>query len=381
MRRILLTLAIVAIALAAAVPAAADWGHRHLHHHHHHGWGGHGHHHHHHFGYRSFGYGGFGYRPWYGGYGLSLGYSRPIFSYYRPSLIYGSGYYDPCYYGGYNGYYSPLPIGYYGYYGSTYAPASNFLGLSVTARVVDRPVTAPTAVRNLLAMSRAELLAALKSPSEPAPREAAGPIVTTIVGDKAAAKPAVRWSNAETRRKAEQYLAAGDLLFREQQFHSALQRYKLAAQTAPDMAEAYWRQGHALIATANFELASGAFKRAVALDGDVSRGGFKLDELYGAAAMAKAAHMESLAGWALARTTSSDSYFLMGVQLHYDGQADRAARYFGRAAELAGVGGGHIAVFSPAATTPAIPPVFEPAAPVVEAKPGPAVAVAAAVEI
>jgi len=236
-------------------------------------------------------------------------------------------------------------------------------------------------VRNLLAMSREELLAALKAPSEPAPRAGAGPIVTTIVGDKVAAKPAVRWSNAESRRKAEQYLAAGDLLFREQQFHSALQRYKLAAQMAPDMAEAYWRQGHALIATANFDLAGGAFKRAVALDADVSRGGFKLDELYGAAAMAKAAHLESLAGWALTRTMSSDSYFLMGVQLQYDGQEDRAARFFDRAADLAGVGGSHVAAFAPAAADPAMPPAIEPAAPVVEAKPEPAVAVATAVEI
>jgi hypothetical protein len=71
----------------------------------------------------------------------------------------------------------------------------------------------------------------------------------------------------------------------------------------------------------------------------------------------------------------------MGVQLQYDGQAERAARYFARAAELAGVGGGHIAAFTPAAALPATSPALEPAAPVVDAKPEPAVPVAAAVEI
>ena len=40
--------------------------------------------------------------------------------------------------------------------------------------------------------------------------------------------------------------------------------YKLAASTAPDLAEAFWRQGHALVATHNYELAATAFKRAIA---------------------------------------------------------------------------------------------------------------------
>ena len=37
----------------------------------------------------------------------------------------------------------------------------------------------------------------------------------------------------------------------------------------------------------------------------------------------------------------------MGVTLAYDGQTDRAAKFFDRAADLAGVAGGHIAVFEP----------------------------------
>ena len=71
--------------------------------------------------------------------------------------------------------------------------------------------------------------------------------------------------------------------------------------------------------------------------------------------MAKTAHIEQLAGWAIEHADSSNPYFLMGVTLNYDGQTDRAAKFFARAAEMSGVAGGHIAVFAPAA--PAAVPV------------------------
>jgi tetratricopeptide (TPR) repeat protein len=375
MRRILLALVIAAAGVTAAAPAQAGWGwHRGC------GWGGGW------GGYRggygySVGYRGFGCGPSYGGYGLSIGCYRPVVS------CYSAGY-------GYGGYYSPLPIGYYGYYGSTYNPGSNFVALSVSSAtvarpaLVARPATVPGAVRNLLDMSREDLLAALRAPAgapaaDPLPRIGGDMRVTTI----SAEKPVVsRISNAEQRRQAEQSLAIGDVLFREQKFHSALQRYKLASQQAPDMAETYWRQGHALIATANYELAGGAFKRALALDPDVTRGEFTLSELYRGAEMAKSSHLESLAGWALTRGDISEPYFLMGVQLYYDGQRERASKFFGRAAELAGPSGGHLIAFAPAGrktkeadAVPPLPP--EPAGPIVERKPASALPVSAPTEI
>src|SRR4029079_2142155 len=114
-----------------------------------------------------------------------------------------------------------------------------------------------------------------------------------------------RVSNVESRRKAERMLNDGDELFRAQNFHSALQRYKLAGSTAPDLAEAFWRQGHALIATHNYELAATAFKRAIALTDDLGRGGFRLNDIYGGAAMTKSHHLESLAEWAVTKRTSA----------------------------------------------------------------------------
>ena len=217
MRRILLVLAVVVLALTAAAPAHAGWGHRHCGYGGgwgYRGWGGYG-------GWGGCGYGGWGYG--YRGCGYGPYYSGYSIGYYRPAFVYSSGY---C--GGYGGFYDPLPIGYYGYYGSTYNPSSNFVGLSVSPNLAVRKTTAPTVVRNLLDMSREELLAALKTPSDRLP-PTGGLKETTITAER----PAVRISNAEQRRKAEQHLAVGDVLFREQKFHSALQRYKLASQTAP----------------------------------------------------------------------------------------------------------------------------------------------------
>jgi len=166
-----------------------------------------------------------------------------------------------------------------------------------------------------------------------------GPIAKTL--DNVLA----RFSNVESRRKAERIITEGDELFRAQNFHSALQKYKLAASTAPDLAEALWRQGHALIATHNYDLATTAFKRAIAHTEDLGRGGFRLNDLYAGAAMTKTQHLESLAEWAMGRSNSSDPYFLLALFLNYDGQAARAEKFFQKASDLAGISGGHIAVF------------------------------------
>jgi hypothetical protein len=91
-----------------------------------------------------------------------------------------------------------------------------------------------------------------------------------------------------------------------------------------------------------------------------------LDDLYGTAVLTKSGHLEALAGHALARSESSDPYFLLGVFLTYDNQQGRAEKFFDRAADLAGISGGHIAAFEPAtfesAGSPAVAsvPSFDP---------------------
>jgi hypothetical protein len=351
MRRILLTAAMLAATLAAATPAEAGHGHC--------GWGGYGGH----CGYRGYcgyggwgggycGYGGYGgYRScgygW-GGIGLSIGYCRPYYGY----SFYSPSYYYPSYiYGGYNvpRYYYPTPIG-YGYYGSTNTGINlNSLVLS-PGPVANQTVasqTTPAQVLDFLKLKDSDLLVDLRARANALPRIGALQETTITAAQAPAVRPALNQSNIAQRRKADQQVATGDMLFREQKFHAALQRYKEASRLAPDMAEPYWRQGHAMIATANFELAGGAFKRALALDPSIGRDGFTLDKLYGPATIAKTTHLEDLAAWALDHSDSSEPYFLMGVTLRYDGQANRAAKFFARAAELAGASASHIAAFAP----------------------------------
>lgn len=339
MRRIIAALILgltVLAVLAVTAPAEAGWGWRHC------GWrhGGWGH-----------GHCGYGWRGWVG-YGLSYANCRPYRSYNYCYPAYGCGYG----YGGYGYNYGGCNYGYtvgwpsIGYYASAqphgvyYNPQANYLNYHLPA--VHQPAElayGPLAAKQFVGLDRNFALGPLREPPARLPLLGAGAARREV----AAARPIVRVSNAEARRKAERYLAEGDALFRVQKFHSALQKYKLAANAAPDVPEAYWRQGHAMIATSNFDLASGAFKRAIALTDDTNRGGFTLNDLYGTAALAKNSHLELLAAHALERSESSDPYFLLGVFLTYDGQRERAEKFFERAANLAGVAGGHVAAFEP----------------------------------
>jgi len=335
MRRLTLSLLVVFALLLSAAPAEARWGchwggYRGCGY----GWGGCG------YGgygglcgYRGCGYGGYGW----GGYGLGGYYGRSCFNY----GFYGPSYYYPAYnyplgiYGGYGygcglNYGTPISIGYYTYQpaGGNYNANSNFL-----ASVLPQP-RYPIGT-GASAQTLAQFLD-LRGEVKPA---------VIALSERTLPKMSVRIANADTRQRANRYVSEGDELFRAQNFNSALQRYKQASSIAPDLTEAYWRQGHAFVATRNYDLAATAFKRAIALSDNLGRGGFRLDDLYDGASIAKGAHLESLAELALARTNDSDAYFLIGVFLNYDGEAARAAKFFDRASDLAGMSGGHIAVF------------------------------------
>jgi Tetratricopeptide repeat len=157
----------------------------------------------------------------------------------------------------------------------------------------------------------------------------------------------VREASPEYRRKADQFIAQGDMLFREQKYPQAVARYKAAGEMAPDSAEAYWRKGHAYAATKRYELAAASFRRALTLDPDIARGGFSLDSLYGETRMAKEAHLESIAGYCLENTDSADAYFVLGIFLHYSGETGRAEKFFVQAAELAKPDAAYLVHFLP----------------------------------
>jgi hypothetical protein len=324
MRRLIAILVLLFATLVAAAPAEAGWrcwGR---------GWGG---------GWRGCGWG------WRGGWGCGWREwaCRPrCINWCAPCGWNGCGWNNGC------GYVVGVPnVGFYavnqpvgGYY---YNPQANFIDYYGSTSYEPAEIAyGPQAVKQFVGLDRNFALAPLREVPARLPLLGLAEARATPI---AGAKPIVRLANAEYRRKAEKYLAEGDALFHSQKYHSALQKYKLAANAAPDMAEAYWRQGHAMIATSNFDLASGAFKRAIALSDDTTRAGFQLKDLYGAGVISKDAHLDALAGHALERSGSSDPYFLLGVFLTYDGQRDRAEKFFDRAAELAGISGGHIAAF------------------------------------
>jgi hypothetical protein len=362
MRRLIVILVLLIATLFTATPANAWWRHGW-------GWGGgfrplwratHPFAWHRGWGWRGYGYGGYG-----GGYPY-VAYRRWGYPYYYRG------------YGGYGGYYS-YPSYYYPSYYPVYSPwfgcyntSGNGIGTTVN---MAHPATGLYDTNFALTTNQ------LVSPSRPAsPTVASSPITNDFAAPTAqalqrflglreprgsslqleptaiAARPAnsplqalddilARISTSEGRRKAERLIREGDELFRAQNFHSALQKYKLAASDAPDLPEALWRKGHALVATHNYEQATTAFKRAIALTEDLSRDGFRLDDLYAGAAMTKGVHLESLAEWALSKKQSSDPYFLLGLFFTYDGQMTRAERFFQKASDLAGISGGHIAVF------------------------------------
>jgi tetratricopeptide (TPR) repeat protein len=148
--------------------------------------------------------------------------------------------------------------------------------------------------------------------------------------------PKPRATNAASKERAAHFVTAGDNLFREQKHQEALQRYKSAAQAAPDVASAYFRQGFALVATNRYELAAEAFRRGLALDPGWPSSEFRLTEIYGDAALARQAHQDALAGAALHDPVNADLMFVLGVFLHFDGQAERAKKFFAKAKELDG---------------------------------------------
>lgn len=319
-------IASLAIALAVALaPVSAEAGHpRHCG-----------------YGYRGVGYGGWG-----GGWGcnnfsFSIGcapirtYCRPI-TYCRPVNYCWSvpicppvRCYDPCLSYGYssyryNSYYYPAAT--YGVFGSTFEPAENAFG--------------PQAVERFLGTSRPVTPAVVVSPKI---------VMPPLVAKKPFDPSTVRPSNATQLARADQWLAQGDVLFKEQKYHSAAQRYKLAGEAAPDQAEAFWRLGHAYVASNRYPEAAENFRRAIALSpAGVARDGFDLNKLYGGATVARDSHLESLAAVALVDGANSDSLFLLGVTLKYQGQADRAAPFFTAAAKLADGDAKHLAAFLPA---------------------------------
>jgi tetratricopeptide repeat protein len=168
-----------------------------------------------------------------------------------------------------------------------------------------------------------------------------GPAVVPRDWDRARNDPAdksrpkvPRVSNAETKAKAGKFIGFGDGNFGKQKYSAAIERYRTAAEMAPDLAEPYFRQGYALVALGQYENAAKAFRRALKIRPDWSDSAFRLDQIYGADQLAKTTHLESLAKAIEANPFDSELLVALGVQLYFDGQRDRAGVFLARAAQL-----------------------------------------------
>lgn len=346
------------------------WGHRHIG-----GWGRWGH-----YGgwHRNWGFGrGYVYRPiyrgWYGhrhfyrgGWGGWGGYGYNSF---YPTVNYG---YYPSY--GVPIYYNNCQPVYQNevYYDTQYNPNALLNYYSGAANGgMSQQLTAGTVIAQLADGIRAQRAANGNNDGRLLAGNGNGRlrgVVQNIVGGMVQNQPVnanainVRYSNPDARSKARAYLTQGDNMFREQRYAAAAQQYRAAASLAPDLAEANWRYSHTLVAMGEFDLAVNAVNRALAASKDTTRNGFTLDTLYGTIGTAKASHLERLANQAL-ETDSPNAYFLLGMTLHYSGEAARAEKFFTKAAEVTSGSATHIAAFVPAVKkpTPATPAPSAPA--------------------
>jgi hypothetical protein len=149
-------------------------------------------------------------------------------------------------------------------------------------------------------------------------------------------KPKGKVSTAEQKARAGKSMGQGDANFAKQQYPAAAERYRSAAQYAPDLAEPHFRQAHALVAIGQYANAAKAFRRGLKIRSDWSGSPFRLDQIYGDGVIAKVNHFENLAKAVEANPLDSSLLLALGMQLFFDGQRDRAEVFFTRAAQLGG---------------------------------------------
>ncbi len=239
--------------------------------------------------------------------------------YVREYPYYGDLYWPPYYARPYDYPYYVYPPRYrwrYPYCAPLYIPA--------------QPMYGPEALMRFLGVQQVNL----------AGRMAANPPIGAVgvQGQRAneAEQPVRRASNERAFELGWRFIGFGDAHFANQKYRDAYGRYKKAAEAAPSLADAYLRQAFALVALGNYPQAVKVLKRGLDLDPGWPGGEFQVDELYGSSQLEKTAHLGDLAQAAADQPNDADLLFLLGVLFHFDGEPERAAPLFQRAAQLSG---------------------------------------------
>jgi hypothetical protein len=154
--------------------------------------------------------------------------------------------------------------------------------------------------------------------------------------DDAHPKGTPKSTNPELKARAGKFIGFGDANFAEQKYLAAIERYKSASRIAPDLAEPYLRQGHALVALGQYENAVKAFRRGLRISAEWSGSPIRLDQLYGPDRIAKVSHIEALAKAVEGNPLDANLLMALGMQLFFDGQSQRAGVFFARVAQLGG---------------------------------------------
>jgi hypothetical protein len=252
---------------------------------------------------------------------------------------FSSGYYSP---GSYPLYPYPSLYGYGPTFGPFYGPLP-YGGVLQPVWIPPGALFGPQAVMRFIGAAPA--IGPVAPPVQPQAQQPAGGF-GMLAADPPLARPAQkpRATNADARARSQRFIVLGDGYFAKQAYSDASQRYKLAAQAAPDMADGFFRQGIALVALGHYEAAARSLKRGLTIKPDWADSDFRLDMLYGDNGLAKAAHIEALAQEAR-RAPSADILFLLGVMLYFDGAPERAKPFFVRSRELAAGDDAHLEGF------------------------------------
>lgn len=312
-------------------PAQPHWNHSH-----HHGTGSHGHHHH-----RGL------YSGVYSTYRPSIYYQHSFIS-YSPSYLYGyyspygsftTGVIGPQLYGSYSNF--GYPYGGYPYgsltnfgggypwggpiYSGGYAPAPVFasadtlFGPGAVRRFmgVDPPIGPVPGINAPVLPQFPQLAGAQPVPLAPPPAP----------GNNQPARPVV---TGQARARAQEHLNAGDQHFRGGRYHIALQRYKDATTSAPDSADGFMRQGWALLAMGQYDVAGRAIRKGLQLKPDWHTSAFRLQDIY-SDGVSKGAHRDALERAARDRDTDPQLSFLAGLFAWADRDMDRARSWLTKA--------------------------------------------------
>jgi tetratricopeptide (TPR) repeat protein len=227
------------------------------------------------------------------------------------------------YYSAYRPYYYPSVRYYYPSYPvATYYAAPNYS-------------CAPVCCNSSPAVETLRPAPAQQPTPAPVPAADTVPLPPTPASYRAGSRSAT-YSSPISRRATDVYgtlqnhdaeMAVGNRLFAAQLYHSALTKFQAASKVSPSSSDVYLHEGFAELAMGRYDRAAKVFRLATAVDENVAAAKFSLDTIY-TKSNVKQFHLDRLARTALKTTNNQDHMYCLGVFLHFDGQQQRARRFF-----------------------------------------------------